>query len=69
MKKHKCAGCKALDMASGQVTCKLGYELDFYSVNDWLKCPKPKTECPKPLTYVEYFAAAHRHTQAQENES
>lgn len=59
--KKKCVGCKALQIDPGGIaTCSLGYMIDYYKVNDYLQCPKPKEDCPKPTTYVQYFAELRR---------
>lgn len=58
--KKKCVGCIALQTNPGSCTCSLGHEIDYYKVSDFFMCPKPKEECPKPTTYVQYFAAMRK---------
>ena len=61
--KKKCAGCRALSRDDNGLYCRLGHEIDYYRVNEYFECPKPKEECPKPLTYVALFAAERRKEQ------
>lgn len=58
--KRKCAGCRALQAGQYGSECRLDYDIEEYNVSTLLKGYRPKEECPKPLTYVEYFAALRK---------
>lgn len=55
---HKsCIGCKALSEI-GQGSCMLGFIIEYkrrnvcWGYTDWI----PKEQCPKPMTFKEFYA-------------
>lgn len=59
-KKKNCWGCRALTGTFRSFVCGIGYDIEeerkhIISSGMYIDVPKPKTACPKPLTYKAYF--------------
>lgn len=54
--KRTCNGCRALEISRGYYYCDLGYEVEQQTVERVINISaKPLQECPKPMTYNEYY--------------
>lgn len=55
--KRTCDGCRALDYSFNNYDCSLGYNnKGGYDRLLGLRIIKPQEPCPKPKTYLDYFA-------------